>query len=371
MGDDEYPQYPVPPSVLAADHYRDPQQYDRELTRVFGDSWLRACPSDHLAQPRDYEVWDRLGQSIVLVRGEDGGVHAWHNVCQHRGARLVSAGGHCGKGIFKCPWHGFAYGLDGKVEAVPLRDTFDPDEIDGLRTPAVHVAEWGGWIWLHLGNDPKPLDDYLGEVGKELNWYGLQDWEIPHRTTQVIRGNWKIVMDAFLETWHVPFTHKDTLARHVRWRDAALHMPRPHSWMTIPVKGLTDRKGDDAVHQAAMICHYLTFPNTIYSCFPTHLQSWTVWPLSINESVVELVHMAGPAPEGMNQESWAKRMEASWNQFLAVLEEDVEVIDDTAAVINSPGYQRNIFSRAEGRLTVFHDEVNQRAAGPDDSRLSS
>src|ERR1700728_696652 len=141
-------QYPLAPSTLEARNYRDPEQFERELERIFFHSWLPVFPSADLPNPRDYIVWDRLRQSVVIARQDDGTLAAWHNVCQHRGARLLEKSGHCKTAKILCPWHGFTYNLAGKVTGVPLRESFDPRELKELRAPAVRTAEWSGFVWL-------------------------------------------------------------------------------------------------------------------------------------------------------------------------------------------------------------------------------
>ncbi len=88
-------QYPLPPRTIEARFYLDQGQYDRETEHIFLQSWFPACSSKELAKPRDFVVWDRLQQSVVIVRQDDGSIGAWHNVCQHRGSRLVEKSGHC------------------------------------------------------------------------------------------------------------------------------------------------------------------------------------------------------------------------------------------------------------------------------------
>src|SRR5262245_5348841 len=128
-------QYPLEPHLLDATTYTDPVQYEREIENIFYRTWLPVMPASEVAEPRDVGVWDGLDQSVVVVRLDDGTLSAWHNVCQHRGARLVRETGQCPKGKFRCPWHGFAYDLEGKVTTVPLRDSFPESEIEGLRAP--------------------------------------------------------------------------------------------------------------------------------------------------------------------------------------------------------------------------------------------
>jgi choline monooxygenase len=356
-------QYPLPPSTLDARNYTDLGQHARELTEVFPHSWLPVGPSSDVATPRSFTVWDHVGQSVVVVRQDDGSLAAFHNVCQHRGARLVREPGICERGQFRCPWHGFGYGLDGSVTAVPLRPTFDQRELEGLGIPRVRCEEWAGWVWITLSDAAPALRPYLGVIADELDWYGLDDFRVTHRQAVRLTANWKIVMDGFLETWHVPFTHKDSLASYVLWREAVLHIEEPHSWMSIPVRGYTEQR-EGLGHQASMICHYLAFPNTIYSCFPTHLQMWSTWPISPLESEMVAFQLEGPAPEGVDMEKWNERRARDWMQFVGVLEEDMQVINDSATVINSLGFRRSLFSTAESRLTAFHEQLNRRTVGP-------
>ncbi len=356
-------QYPLEPHLLDAAQYNDPEQYQREITNVFFKTWFPICPSADIAAPRDYLVWDKLEQSVVIVRLDDGSLSAWHNVCQHRGARLLEASGSCPRGRFSCPWHGFGYNLEGEVITVPLRDSFAPEQLDSLRAPAVRVEEWSGFVWLCFDDSVPDLRTYLGVVGDELAWYGMENFDTKFRATLHLKANWKLVVDAFNETWHVPFTHQDTLTGLVLWRDAILHLEPPHSWMTLPVRGFTDKAGPDADHRQSHICHYLAFPNTIFSCFPTHLQMWSAWPLSPTETVLEAYGVVGPPPEGMDPEKWQRRNERDWEQFMKVTSEDSEVINGFGTVSRSIGFRRNMFNTAESRLTAFHQEIARRAGG--------
>jgi phenylpropionate dioxygenase-like ring-hydroxylating dioxygenase large terminal subunit len=356
----EEKQYPLPPTLLDASVYTDPDRYRSEITAIFHHSWFPACPSADVPNARDYLVWEQVGQSVVITRLDDGSVRGWHNVCQHRGARLVDGTGHCDRGRFTCPWHGFGYDLEGVVTSVPLRDSFDADELRGLRSPAVRVTEWGGWIWLALADDVPPLTEYLGDIGTELAGYGLDRFRVRFRRSVLLKANWKIAVDAFNETWHVPFTHKDTLVGLVLWREAVLKITPPHSWMTLPIRGFTDRAGATDDHRQSHLCHYLVFPNTIFSCFPTHLQMWSAWPVSIDETLMCAYEVVGPAPDGMSEEKWERHNQRDWDQFNDVLAEDAGVVNDFAKVIGSLGFRRNMFNTAESRLTAFHREVARR-----------
>jgi phenylpropionate dioxygenase-like ring-hydroxylating dioxygenase large terminal subunit len=356
-------QYPLEPHLLDARQYNDPDQYRREIEQIFFRSWFPVCPSADIAAARDYFVWDRLEQSVVIVRQDDQTLRAWHNVCQHRGARLLESSGSCPRGRFTCPWHGFAYDLAGEVTTVPLRDSFAPEQLEGLHAPGVRVEEWSGFVWLAFDQDLPDLRTYLGVIGQELDGYGLDGFTTKFRQSIELGANWKLVVDAFNETWHVPFTHKDTLTGIIMWRDAILHIESPHSWMTLPVRGFTEKRAGESDHRKSHVCHYLAFPNTIFSCFPTHLQMWSVWPLSPTRSVLQAWGVVGPTPAGMEEQKWLRQNDRDWKQFLAVTTEDSGVINGFGTVSRSLGFTRNMFNTAESRLTAFHSEVSARVGG--------
>jgi choline monooxygenase len=350
-----------PPSLLDASVYSDPELYQKELDKVFFRSWIPVCPITDVPQRRDFVVWEEIGQSVVIARRDDGALSAWHNVCQHRGARVVRESGHCHSGTFICPWHGFGYDLAGCATNVPIRNTFDEKELEGLRIPEVGVRELWGFIWICL-QPQNSLEEYLGPLLDELGWYGLDRFETRYRKQWRMRANWKTVVDAFNETWHVPMTHRDTLSHIVLWREAHLRDLTPHSMMTIPIKLKRPApEGEDP--RASMIGHFLAFPNTIYSCFPTHLQMWSVWPVNVRESVMNTWGIVGPTPPGMTDDEWALRNDRDWEHFVEVARQDAEVLDDAGHVHGSLGYRRNMFNVPEGRLTIFHRTLEEIISG--------
>lgn len=356
-------QYPTPPSLLPARHYRDPAQYERELARVFPSCWLPIAPAADVAAPRDYVVWQRFGQSVVVVRLDDETLAAWHNVCQHRGARLVDSSGRCPTGSFKCPWHGFAYDLEGRVVHVPLREAFAEEELRDLRAPAVRVREWSGFVWIALDGSAPALEEYLGELATELTGYGLHAWDAPYRDEWRIEANYKTVIDAFNETWHVPFTHKQTVKGGLLWRDTAIRIMDPHSMMAIPVRKEYDEV--DAVlendHRKTMLCHYLSFPNTIFNCFPDHVQVFSAWPAGPRSTVLTAYGLVAPPADGIDPERYGRRADRDWEHFCSVVQEDVDVLEAAGEIYDSLGFTRNMFNAAEGRLTAYHEAMNARA----------
>jgi glycine betaine catabolism A len=181
--------------------------------------WLCMGRVEQLRAPGDFFVKDipTFGMSILVVRGKDEVIRAFHNVCQHRGNQVeLKRSGHCAN-AFRCPFHGWAYGLDGKLVGVPDAEAFYDLDRAKKTLPPVTLDLWEGFIFINLLDEPdQTLAEFLGEQGADLVGYPF------HRGTQIfeyegeVGCNWKSMVDSFCETYHVPVLHKrsvtDTLA---------------------------------------------------------------------------------------------------------------------------------------------------------------
>lgn len=204
---------PVPTDI-----YYDPAFYERELDAIYKRTWLCMGRVEQLRQTGDFFVKEipTFDMSILVVRGKDETIRAFHNVCQHRGNHVeLRRSGNCS--VFRCPFHGWAYGLDGRLAGVPDAEGFFDLDRAAKGLPPVHLDTWEGFIFINLDDTPlMSLADFLGEQGRDLVGYPF------HRGTQtfeyagVVQCNWKCMVDSFCETYHVPFLHRhsvtDTLA---------------------------------------------------------------------------------------------------------------------------------------------------------------
>lgn len=178
-----------------------------EWERVFRTTWLLAGLEQDLRTPGDFFVFAIGSEEILVTRATDGGLRAFYNVCQHRGLRLVpDERGHTRH--FRCPYHAWTYDSDGTLRAVPHRDAFSA-ELDtstrGLRRVAVDT--WDGMVFVHLGNDPEPLSQFLGPLVTQLAPYRFAEMSLVADQTCRLNCNWKAVIDNFGELYHVDFLH--------------------------------------------------------------------------------------------------------------------------------------------------------------------
>jgi choline monooxygenase len=347
----------IGPGTLDADVYTDPERYQRERAAVLAPSWQIVARSSELPAPGDFITWEGQGETIVVTRRRDGGVSGFHNVCQHRGARIVKEPSGCAR-RFSCRWHNWVYDLEGAVVGVPDREDFDPASLDGLAAPAVECAEWGGWVWAVLAGPGKapPLLDWLGpDITTDLGVYRMEDMRLAERLTWEVPVNWKVIVDAFNENYHAAHLHaKNTTPQDVKdGRFSTYFVFGRHAMMVIPYKGVLARLRENGDHQGTAICHYTVFPTAVFNCNPTHIQLFRAVPLSVDRSRFECWELQYADPDPGYQDS----VNAHWGRLQKVVAEDVEIWDEVAATRDSSAYRRNILNNRECKITAFHRTI--------------
>jgi len=184
--------------------------FDDELQRLWPRVWQIACREEEIPGVGDYVVYTIGDQSIVVVRAAAHEVTAFHNACLHRGTRLAEGHGRFPASRIRCPYHGWCYSLDGRLRDVPDRHEFGalPDD---LRLAPVRVGCWGGFVFVNLDPDAEPLLDFLDPLPTLLAPYRLHELRFRSYLTTVLPANWKAVLDAFNEGYHVQGAHAQIL----------------------------------------------------------------------------------------------------------------------------------------------------------------
>jgi nitrite reductase/ring-hydroxylating ferredoxin subunit len=187
---------------------------DLELDRMWARVWQVAGREEELPEPGDYLEYTIGDESILVVRNRDGTLRAMLNSCLHRGTRLGEGCGHfdaCDDGgDIRCPYHAWRYALDGRLVEVVDPAEF-PDLPENLRLGTVRVDTWGGFVFVCLDRDAPPLSDYLDPLPTLLAPYHLEQLRFRSYLTTVLPANWKVVIEAFSEGYHVQGTHPETL----------------------------------------------------------------------------------------------------------------------------------------------------------------
>ncbi len=207
----------LPPSLLVRDDGWVPKErytgrafFDAEMARLWPRVWQVACREEEVPEAGDFVVYGIGDQAIVVVRTAPGALAAFHNACLHRGTRLAAGEGRFPGGAIRCPYHGWCYDLDGRLRDVPDRHEFG-DLPDGLRLAPVRVDCWGGFVFVCMDADAEPLLDFLDPLPTLLAPYRLHEMRFRSYLTTVLPANWKTVLDAFNEGYHVQGAHAQIL----------------------------------------------------------------------------------------------------------------------------------------------------------------
>ena len=204
------------PMTIPVDAYISPEYARAERDRLWRKVWQQVGRVEDLPEVGSYLTYEILDDSIIVVRTGPNEFAAHHNVCMHRGRRLIdvpagakNAVGRARKS-FVCGFHGWTYGLDGACTHIR-----EQDDWKGTLTPAsthlarVSVDTWGGWLWINMDPDCEPLADYLFPAAKILDPFGLENMRCKWRKWLYFDCNWKVALEAFNETYHVFTTHPE------------------------------------------------------------------------------------------------------------------------------------------------------------------
>jgi len=198
----------LPLTALSREFYTSPEWFQRDIERVFRRRWLFACHVSEVPNPGDYKTLEIGADSIIVARDQRGKVNAFHNVCRHRGTRLCQPGSGKTK-TFVCPFHAWAYNLDGTLRGAPHMQGLDKG-LYGAKP--VWCEVWNGMIFINLLQErPKPVSEYLGTV--KLAGYQLEHAKVIEARDYRIKANWKINGETYQECYHCAGIHRDSLAK--------------------------------------------------------------------------------------------------------------------------------------------------------------
>ncbi|MEZ5503867.1 MAG: SRPBCC family protein [Halioglobus sp.] len=282
-------------SVMEIDvsEYTDPELFQREKTELFRNYPQFVGPSCVVPEAGDYFAFDDTGIPILIVRQPDRSLRAFVNICSHRGAPLNECDhGRAKKGrMFACPYHGWSYDLEGKLIGVPFgKEGFDSIDRDTLGLRQLHVQEKHGMIFV-MPNPGKTfaIDEVLGGIQERLCGFGFEDHYYLGAKRVFTDFSWKLNMDTFHEYYHFEFLHPQSIAT-MAYSNTAHYKQygRNHS-MGSPALAINELKDiPEAQWEPRKYSSYVNyiFPNTVIFVVQDHFQTWRVYPIAPDRSVV-------------------------------------------------------------------------------------
>jgi len=194
--------------TVPASRYTSREFHDLEVERVWKKVWQMACREEDIPTKGEYVIYDIAGISVIVIRQADGSIKAHRNVCLHRGRTLKEVDGKVDN--FQCQFHGISWNIDGTLRNMPCKWDF-PQVGDDWSLLSVKVDTWGGFVFINLDPDCEPLLDFLGDMPKQFEKWPLEKRYKQVHVAKVLRCNWKVAQEAFMESWHVVATHSQLL----------------------------------------------------------------------------------------------------------------------------------------------------------------
>ncbi|HEY1969016.1 MAG TPA: aromatic ring-hydroxylating dioxygenase subunit alpha [Pseudonocardia sp.] len=265
------------------DNYTSEARFAAERDVLFGHTPQAVALSGELPEVGSFKTIDELGVPIVVVRGEDGVVRGFLNVCGHRGARLVEDQRGTARRL-ACPFHAWSYRPDGSLSGVPGQRAFPGLCRDERALRPVQTREHLGVVWVVV-SDAAPMDlaAHLGPFADELARWEVSNWHYLETRVHTVPANWKIVMDTFTEGYHVPVLHKDTIGAQAAGALTAYRAFGDHHRMIFPMKTLAELRDQPrerwrAFAEWRFAITYTLYPNTTFLVAGDHAEMFQTYP---------------------------------------------------------------------------------------------
>jgi phenylpropionate dioxygenase-like ring-hydroxylating dioxygenase large terminal subunit len=277
-------------STLPARLYHDPAIYRQELRDIFSKMWLCVGREEDVPNPGDFLTRTVGQESVLVVRDAGGAINAFHNVCRHRGSRLVSEPFGSGLKHLLCPYHAWTYGLDGALRVAPHMEdarNFDKGEY-GLNR--VRLERWDGFVFINFSNDGPGLMDFLGEMGTKFSRFGMGGLRRGKRVDYTVDTNWKMLCENYSECYHCTLIHPELnkVSHYMSGEIDLINQATVGGWMelrkdeyqTMSLSGRSNRPPFPGLPSEDLrrIHYYIVYPNLLLSLHPDYVMTHVIWP---------------------------------------------------------------------------------------------
>jgi phenylpropionate dioxygenase-like ring-hydroxylating dioxygenase large terminal subunit len=358
--------------------YHDPDFFIAEQGAFLRAAPQIVCHENEIALAGEWRSLDYLGASVIVIRGDDGEVRAFANVCRHRGSRLVDGTGGCAR-VLTCPYHAWSYARDGRLVGVPHRDEYPDLRTAELGLIPVALERWRGFLFVTLeegqsleaGTVPS-VAEMMAPFEDEVAPYRLEDLQAIGRVTLRRRPlNWKTIADNYSDHLHIPIGHpgltrlfgrnyRISAHAHVdRMEGDLVEQPSANPSERAYQKLLPAASHLPSTHQRKWL-YYKLFPNVAFDIYPDQVDFMQFLPVSATETVIREISYALPdAPDY----PWRREMRAArylnWRINRRVNAEDTELITRVQHGIQSPAYVAGPLATSEVCLRSFAGKLRR------------
>ena len=284
--------------TMAGEYYTSPTVFSDEQHAIFARQWTCIGRASAIPNPGDYLLREVAGESLIVVRGRDGAVRAFFNVCRHRGTRLCDGeGGHFAETI-QCPYHAWTYGTDGRLLGAPHMHDVAGFSRDDYPLHAAAIAEASGFLFVNIAPAPQPFAEWFAPMIERLRRFDLASLEAGHRVTYDVQANWKLVFQNYSECLHCPVIHPELSAR-LPYQSSAndlvdgpflggyMDISEPNESVTMSGRACAQPVGLSRGEDDRRAYYYSLMPNLLLSIHPDYVNYYLLTPVAVDRTRVE------------------------------------------------------------------------------------
>jgi choline monooxygenase len=336
-------------STIPGPWYVDPRVAELEALAVFSNNWQVIGRADQVEKPGQFVTATVAGEPIVAVRGTDGQLRAFYNVCRHHAAKVVTEP--CGSAsILHCPYHGWNYGLDGSLKGMPEFDGVKNFERQENGLVPVKAETWEAFVFVNLDPQAEPLRDFLGGLVKRCESLGLGKLHYFDRRTYDIACNWKVFVDNYLDGgYHVPHLHKG-LNSVLDYKQYTIENEDRYCLQSSPMVTSDEDAATGATRKGDRAWYFWQYPNFMINCYEGYMDTNLVIPVDVDHCRVIFDFYFGDVGESRREYN---------TQSIAVGDrvqsEDLGICEDVQRGLKSRAYGAGRLSvRREAGEQLFH-----------------
>jgi choline monooxygenase len=335
---------------LPSRFYTDPAVFAAEKEGIFSRSWQVVGHRHQLANPGDFFTTELQGEPLLLVRDENAKLRGFYNVCRHRAGPPAEG---CGsRKLFRCGYHGWTYGLDGKLISATEVEGVQDFRPENFALKPVRAEEWFSLVFVNLDPNAEPLLQSLRELPKQAEHFAFQQMRFFERRTYDMKCNWKTYVDNYLEGYHLPSVHPG-LNRELDYNAYTVEPYARHVRQFSPIRGAqpgdsTPRRYQEA-REDLTTDYFWIFPNWMLNCYPDNVSLNIILPLETERS---LAIFEWYVPE-KDLDSQAARDAVNFSDQIQI--EDVAICETVQKNLRSRSYERGRYSvKQEKGVHAFH-----------------